>query len=79
MENQFNYSPVSNKSRLALVLLSWFLGAFGVDRIYAGSIVLGILKLIFGWFTFGIWWLVDFILAVAGKMKDSDGNYISQW
>jgi hypothetical protein len=27
----------------------------------------------------GIWALIDFIMAVAGIMKDKDGLYIKNW
>ncbi len=48
----------------------------GIDRIYAGSIGLGILKLItFG--GFGIWWLVDLVKLVTGSYKDGSGNLVS--
>ena len=46
----------------------------GIDRMYAGSIGLGIVKFItFG--GFGIWWLVDIIKLVTGSYKD--GNSIT--
>ncbi|WP_029608643.1 TM2 domain-containing protein [Mycoplasma simbae] len=71
---------VSPKSRLVLTLLSFFVGAFGVDRMYAGSFLLGLVKLLIGsWITLGIWPLVDFILAIVGKMKDGQGRVISNW
>ncbi|QNM93844.1 TM2 domain-containing protein [Mycoplasma sp. Pen4] len=68
----------SSKSRTVLTLLSFFFGALGVDRFYAGNVMLGIIKFLTfgGW---GIWALVDFILAVAGKMKDGSGAVISKW
>jgi TM2 domain-containing membrane protein YozV len=48
----------------------------GIDRIYAGSIGLGILKFItFG--GFGIWWLVDLVKLVTGSYKDASGNLVS--
>ena len=62
---------------LTLVLLSFFLGALGVDRFYTGHIGLGVLKLL----TVGgcgIWALIDFILAVCGKFRDSDGKIITR-
>lgn len=61
------------KSWLAAALLAWFLGVFGVDRFYLGYVGLGVIKLI----TCGgctIWALIDFILIVAGVMRDAQGN-----
>ena len=69
---------VSPKSRLATTILAWVLGGLGVDRFYTGHIVLGILKLVTGG-GFGIWWLIDFIMAVAGKRKDKKGQLITKW
>jgi len=69
---------VSPKSRLATTILAWVLGGLGVDRFYTGHIVLGIVKLLTGG-GFGIWWLIDFIMAVAGKRKDKQGGIISKW
>ena len=69
---------VSSKSRLATTILAWVLGGLGIDRFYTGHIVLGILKLITGG-GFGIWWIIDFILAVVGKRKDKKGLLITKW
>ncbi|MBN2100205.1 MAG: TM2 domain-containing protein [Dehalococcoidia bacterium] len=69
---------ISPKSRLATTILAWFLGGLGVDRFYTGHIGLGILKLVtIG--GFGIWALIDFIMAVVGKRKDKNGLLITKW
>jgi len=84
----------SPKSRLALTLLAFFLGELGIHRFYVGKIGTGVVMLILTivgyatiWLAFGfiplavvwIWNLVDFILAVAGKFKDNEGELILNW
>ncbi|QIW62662.1 NINE protein [Mycoplasmopsis gallinacea] len=73
------FPQVSRKNRTTLVLLSFFLGGLGVDRFYAGRIGLGICKLIFCVVTFGIWYIIDLILAICGAQRDEYGLPISQW
>ena len=69
---------MSEKSRLAVSLLSFFLGVIGVHRFYLGKIGTGILMILtFG--GLGIWALIDFIMAVSGSMKDKDGKLIKTW
>ena len=68
----------SPKSRLAVTLLALFLGGLGIHRFYLGKIVTGILMLITAG-GLGIWALVDFIMAVAGAMKDKEGKLIKNW
>jgi TM2 domain-containing membrane protein YozV len=69
---------ISPKSRLAVALFAWFLGGFGAHRFYLGKIGTAIAMLLtLG--GLGIWALIDFIMAVAGVMKDKEGKVIKNW
>jgi TM2 domain-containing membrane protein YozV len=63
---------MANKSFSTALILSIFLGYFGIDRFYLGYVGLGILKLITGG-GFGIWWLIDVIMIATKSLKDSNG------
>jgi len=66
---------MSNTPRqwLAALLLSIFLGHFGIDRFYLGYTAKGLLKLLtFG--GLGIWWAYDLIMIAVGKLPDADGQ-----
>ena len=69
---------VSPKSRLAVTLLAFFLGELGIHRFYLGKIGTAILMILTAG-GLGIWTLVDFIMAVAGVMKDKEGKLIINW
>ncbi|MBV9861733.1 MAG: TM2 domain-containing protein [Alphaproteobacteria bacterium] len=69
---------VSGKSRLAALLLNFFLGVFGVHRFYVGKIGTGLLQL-FTLGGFGIWALVDFILIAVGEFTDREGRKVLIW
>jgi hypothetical protein len=74
-ENKIEPKPKKDVSGSTLFYLSLFLGYLGVDRFYAGKIGTGILKLLtIG--GIGIWWIIDLILILCDKFKDSSGKAI---
>jgi len=71
-------TEVSEKSRLVTTLLAFFLGELGVHRFHLGKVGTGILMLITAG-GLGIWSLIDFIMAVCGRMRDKEGRLIKNW
>ena len=78
VQSQVSYSmqqvPVqqSDKEYIAAVLLSFFVGGYGVDRFYLGRIGTGIVKLLtLG--GLGIWWFIDLTRIVFGGLRDKHG------
>ena len=68
----------SPKSRLAALLLCWFLGLFGAHQFYVGKVGTGILQLVtFG--GIGIWTLVDLIVIIVGSFRDKQGRRVIVW
>lgn len=53
---------------------TFLLGYLGVDRFLRGQIGLGVCKILFGWLTFGIWVLVDWIIALTKAYGAAYGN-----
>lgn len=69
----------SEKTRATALLLAYLPAMFllsGLDRMYRGQILLGILKLVTLGF-FGIWTLIDIVLLALGEAKDSEGKRLA--
>jgi TM2 domain-containing membrane protein YozV len=70
--------PVSPFSRLAALLLCFFLGCLGVHRFYVGKVGTGV-AMIFTLGGLGIWTLIDFIMIIVGGFTDAEGRYVLDW
>lgn len=63
-------------SKTKLAIICFFLGGFGIHRFLTGKTGSGIAMLLtLG--GLGIWALIDFIMILSGKFKDSEGNILS--
>lgn len=82
-------STMSDKSKVAAALLSFFLGTLGIHRFYLGRVGSGAVMLIcnvLGWLTAGIivgfgliafvaiWDLIDFIRILCNGLVDAQGR-----
>jgi TM2 domain-containing membrane protein YozV len=64
---------VRQKDRSMSLLLSLFLGWWGVDRFYLGQVGLGVAKVFGVWLTFGLWWFVDLFLIMRATDRYNAG------
>jgi hypothetical protein len=60
------------QSKIAMILVSFFLGQLGVHRYMMGYSNWWLQLITFG--GLGIWQLVDFIRIITGDMKMADGR-----
>jgi len=68
----------SERSRLAALLLCFFLGYLGIHRFYVGKWVTGIIWLLTGGLV-GLGLLYDFIVIAIGIFRDADGQRLERW
>ncbi|MBA2660685.1 MAG: NINE protein [Bradymonadaceae bacterium] len=65
----------SPHNRLLVFFLAFFFGIFGVHRFVVGKVWTGLLLLATGG-GFGIWWMIDALLILLGRFKDSEGRVL---
>ncbi len=69
------FVAVNGKTKYVALVISIFLGMFGIDRFYMGKVGTGLLKL----FTFGgflVWWIIDIILIATDSNKPKHGKFV---
>ncbi len=64
------------KDHIVVLLISIFLGQFGIDRFYIGDTAMGVLKLITCGGC-GIWTIIDWFL-IMGNTKNKNYNKINE-
>jgi TM2 domain-containing membrane protein YozV len=73
-----NALGISTKSRLATLLLCFFLGFLGAHRFYVGKTGTALLMIITAG-GLGVWWLVDLIFIGCGMFRDKEEKKILNW
>ena len=69
-----NATGSDDKSHVAAILLSFFLGALGIHRFYLGYTWQGVVQLLtLG--GLGIWALIDFVRIIIKDLEPKDGSY----
>lgn len=75
-KNRTNDKDYRYINKITYILITFFLGCLGVHRFMRGQVGIGILMILFGWLTFGVWWLVEFIISLAKLSTYRGDDYI---
>jgi TM2 domain-containing membrane protein YozV len=75
---------VSNRGKLVLAIVCWFVGVLGVHRFMVGKTGSGAAQLIltltfFGLAISAIWAFIDLIMILTGNFRDKNENLITEW
>ena len=65
---------MAGDNQVVALILSIFLGGFGIDRFYLGYTGIGVLKLLTGG-VFGILYLIDIVRIATGDLGPKGGSY----
>ncbi|MHC5083661.1 MAG: NINE protein [Planctomycetota bacterium] len=66
----------SDKSGIACLLFLLLLNLLGIHRFYVGKVGTGLLFLLTAG-GFGLWWLIDLIMLIAGGFTDAEGRTVT--
>jgi TM2 domain-containing membrane protein YozV len=67
---------MEQKSWMTALIISFFLGALGIDRLYLGYGNWWLKLITFG--GLGIWALYDFVMILLNKMPDGQGRALAR-
>lgn len=74
-EQQVDKPEKEPQQKVVMILVCWFLGAFGIHRLMMGYSNWWVMLITAG--GCGIWTLIDLIQIVTGKMKMADGRELT--
>ncbi len=74
LKKPYSANAAGGKSKIAALLLCFFLGGLGIHRFYLGYTGIGLIQLFTGG-GFGIWFIIDFFRILLGDLKPKDGDY----
>lgn len=71
----------SDRRKLVILILWWFLGVFGAHRFYLGHVGLGVAQLVatLACGVGAIWGFVDGLICVIGTPEDAEGRPVTLW
>lgn len=72
--NRIKSFPFKEPNKMMIV--AWLGGLFGIDRFQLDQPGIGVLKLLLGWMTLGIWWIVDIATTIGRTRQWNYQKYV---